>query len=322
MDIGRVINEMLLAESSDKKMQKAVYEKVTKDFQATYEKYYIQLLREILRYLNSGFPMSARKNASARILVTNPEGADVTFIPNAGKGWEPLADSTIARKLSFDRARNRGKLSDRRTKEGKAGLYTHKYDKQGKLTARQKREAFYKSKLDKPVAPSASGMKFWVFRRNLAASAEQRIRPDQAKVAFTQKDVARVTGRGSPGVVKVTTNKGYSDARFQRDLKRASPEQLLGQKGAKPLGVVQYNKPITIGYTAGLKFSTLPTPLNELVRKPFIQGNSAGVIVYDSGADESRKKGIRVLAFVESHRPFIVELSGVMGKLARKRLGI
>ena len=311
IDMGKIINQVLLSDSADKKMQKVVYDTVTKNFQETYERYYKQVLREVQRYLNTGFPISSRKNASVRVKVENPMGSDVTFVPNAGKGWEPLTADYLRLKSKMDSEKNAGKWGDKRTKAGKAGMFTH---------ARSPKGAYYE-KLAKPVAPSAAGQKFWIFRRNLASAANSALDPNKAKVIFQQKDVTRGGGKGSK--VKVTTNQGFSEKQLKHDLRRATADQLTGtQKGMKPMGVVRMNKPVTIHYTAGLKFSTLPTPLNDLVRKPFIQGNSAGVMVWDSGADESRKKGIRVLALVESKRPFIVELSGIMGKLAQKRLKI
>lgn len=340
IDLGRIINQVVLSDSADKKMQKKVYETVTNDFQVTYERYYKQLLREIQQHLNVGFPISSRKNASVRVKVTNPMGSDVTFVPNAGKGWQQLSPDYLRQKAGHDRANNALKFSDKRTKAGKAGMFTHRYgsDKvfrgssrgrlfaESKITARQRRDGSFKTALDKPEPMSMSGQRFWIFRRNLAAAADLALNPNQAKVTFTQKDVQR----SGVGVVKVSTNKTFSEEKYAKDKQRERNIQRgdtgLGHAKARykaiDPGVVRMNKPITIGYTAGLKFSTLPTPLNNLVRKPFIQGHSAGVMVLDSGADASRKKGIRVLALVEAKRPFIVELSGIMGKLARKRLKI
>lgn len=80
---------------------------------------------------------------------------------------------------------------------------------------------------------------------------------------------------------------------------------------------------ITIGYNAGLRVSTLPTPLNEMVRTPFLNGKTAGPDALGKGAfGKGDDRGIHILALVESRRPFIMELSGTVGRMARQRLGM
>lgn len=79
----------------------------------------------------------------------------------------------------------------------------------------------------------------------------------------------------------------------------------------------------TIGYNAGLQFSTLPTPLNEMVRTPFMKGKTVGPAALSKGAfGKGDDRGIHILALVEARRPFIMELSGTVGRMARQRLGM
>lgn len=125
-----------------------------------------------------------------------------------------------------------------------------------------------------------SADKFWVFRRNLQASAANSARMRNVSVAVTSR------------------------------------------KPKKNGVLVRGKNRLTIRYSTGLRFSTLPPPLNELVRKPFVNGSTQGVEVWTDAEDLTGKKGLKVLAFVEGRRPFIVELSGAVGRLARLRLGI
>jgi len=122
--------------------------------------------------------------------------------------------------------------------------------------------------------------KFWVFRRNLQASAANSARMRNVSVDVT------------------------------------------GHKAKRSGVLVRGKNRLTIRYSTGLKFSTLPPPLNELVRKPFVNGNTQGVEVWTEAEGLTGKKGLKVLAFVVGRRPFIVELSGAVGRLARLRLGI
>ena len=133
---------------------------------------------------------------------------------------------------------------------------------------------------------------------------------------------------------KARINKKYDTAGkywvFRRNLQRSAgssrrllnPTVSMTSAKVKREGVLVRGKNrLTIRYSTGLTFSTLPPPLNELVRKPFVNGSTQGVEVWDSSPG-SRKKGLKVLAYVEGRRPFIVELSGAVGRLARLRLGI
>lgn len=140
----------------------------------------------------------------------------------------------------------------------------------------------------------------------------------------------------SPGYLETKTriNKKYNSAGkfwvFRRNLQRSAanskrllnPTVTMTSAKVKREGVLVRGKNrLTIRYSTGLTFSTLPPPLNELVRKPFVNGSTQGVEVWD-GSSASGKKGLKVLAYVEGRRPFIVELSGAVGRLARLRLGI
>ena len=134
---------------------------------------------------------------------------------------------------------------------------------------------------------------------------------------------------------KKRINKKYNSADkfwvFRRNLQRSmgnslriqNAEVTMDSRKVKREGVLVRGKNgLTIRYSTGLRFSTLPPPMNELVRKPFVNGSTQGVDVWDDSEDTSGRKGIRVLAYVEGKRPFVVELSGAVGRLARLRLGI
>lgn len=96
------------------------------------------------------------------------------------------------------------------------------------------------------------------------------------------------------------------------------------KKEVKRTGVLVRGKNgFTIRYTAGLKVSTLPSPLNEMVRTPFINGRTAGTAdLSEEAFGVGDNRGLHVLAIVEAKRPFIMELSGAVGRMARLRLGI
>lgn len=134
---------------------------------------------------------------------------------------------------------------------------------------------------------------------------------------------------------KTRINKKYGTADkfwvFRRNLQASSANSarmrnvsvdVTSRKVKRDGVLVRGKNRLTIRYSTGLKFSTLPPPLNELVRKPFVNGNTQGVEVWTEAEGLTGKKGLKVLAFVEGRRPFIVELSGAVGRLARLRLGI
>jgi len=60
-----------------------------------------------------------------------------------------------------------------------------------------------------------------------------------------------------------------------------------------------------------------------MVRTPFINGRTAGTAdLSEEAFGVGDNRGLHVLAIVEAKRPFIMELSGAVGRMARLRLGI
>ena len=131
-------------------------------------------------------------------------------------------------------------------------------------------------------APEDNSTKFWIFRRNLANAA----------LSSSELNVQRAT------------------------------VQLIKNSVKKQGVLVRGKNKATIRYSVGLRFGKFPQPFDDLVRKPFITGMKEKSRVWDSSPGPSMRKGVRVIAYVEAKRPFIVDLSASVGRLVRHRLKI
>lgn len=347
LDLNSVMYKALTSKKSEGKIQKAVYQEANRKAHETYEAFYKALVLQILRYFQQGFRFRAdpdwleasrTKEANADIKASTKRGRGrpkkakelkqgrklqpvvAAKFPGGGgdsfrPSWEPLTPGYLRQKAGL-----RANKIKRRRAMDTASTY-------GSITKR------------KEIKPTLSDNRFWVFRRNLYQGAKAHgFTAAAATVTLTEKDVTtgKVVGKK---IVKVTTREVLKDlagearvARNKRGTGLGYGKRALFASGPNRRGkdssrkftsrVVRSGETITIPYIAGLTFSTLPTPMNELVRKPFILGDGVKVEVYDRGAGSSAKHGIRVVALVEGQRPFIVELSALMGRKARQRLKI
>lgn len=124
--------------------------------------------------------------------------------------------------------------------------------------------------------------KFWVFRRNLANAALTSSELNANKATVT-----------------------------------------MLRSAVKKRGVLVSGKnKATIRYSVGLTFGKFSQPFDDMVRKPFMTGMKEKSRVWDTSPGSSMKKGVRVIAYVEAKRPFIVDLSASVGRLVRQRLKI